>query len=166
MGLFDFVRDAGKKVFGDEKEEKEVATRQREAAGAAGEERKREQKKGELLAATVRAMDLPVEDLRVTFDDGTASVSGAVPDQRTREKVVLVIGNTQGVQRVDEDLEVRKPEPEATFYTVERGDTLSAIAKAHYGDGSKYPMIFEANRPMLEDPDRIYPGQVLRIPPA
>jgi nucleoid-associated protein YgaU len=76
-----------------------------------------------------------------------------------------VIGNTQGVARVDDQMTVETPEPEATFYTVERGDTLSAIAKEHYGDATKYPVIFEANRPMLEDPDRIYPGQVLRIPP-
>jgi nucleoid-associated protein YgaU len=60
---------------------------------------------------------------------------------------------------------VAKAEPEATFYTVKRGDTLSGIAKAHYGNAGKYMVIFEANKPMLEDPDKIYPGQVLRIPP-
>ena len=59
-----------------------------------------------------------------------------------------------------------RPEPAATFYTVVSGDSLSKIAKKHYGDASKYPVIFDANRPMLKDPDKIYPGQVLRIPPA
>ena len=49
-------------------------------------------------------------------------------------------------------------------YTVEKGDTLSRIAKEMYGDAGKYPAIFEANKPMLKDPDKIYPGQVLRIP--
>ena len=57
------------------------------------------------------------------------------------------------------------PEPEGTYYEVKKGDTLSKIAKAQYGDAMKYPQIFEANRPMLKDPDKIYPGQVLRIPP-
>jgi nucleoid-associated protein YgaU len=50
-------------------------------------------------------------------------------------------------------------------HTVVKGDTLSKIAKAQYGDAMKDPVIFEANRPMIEDPDKIYPGQVLRIPP-
>ncbi len=58
-----------------------------------------------------------------------------------------------------------KKEPEAKYYTVVKGDTLSKIAKASYGDAMKYPVIFEANKPMLKDPDKIYPGQVLRIPP-
>ena len=69
-----------------------------------------------------------------------------------------------GVARVDDQLVVEVPEPEATLYTVKSGDSLSKIAKAHYGDAMKYPVIFEANKPMLKDPDRIYPGQVLRIP--
>jgi nucleoid-associated protein YgaU len=60
---------------------------------------------------------------------------------------------------------VERPEPEATFYTVQRGDTLSKIAREHYGNASKYPVIFEANQPMLREPDKIYPGQKLRIPP-
>jgi nucleoid-associated protein YgaU len=47
---------------------------------------------------------------------------------------------------------------------VKSGDTLSAIAKQFYGDAGRYSAIFEANKPMLKDPDEIYPGQVLRIP--
>jgi nucleoid-associated protein YgaU len=80
---------------------------------------------------------------------------------------VLTAGNTKGVAQVDDRLvvEAAEPEPEAAMYTVKSGDTLSAIAKAHYGDAMKYPEIFEANKPMLTDPDKIYPGQVLRIPP-
>jgi nucleoid-associated protein YgaU len=92
-------------------------------------------------------------------------VKGNVPDQASRERVVLAVGNTQGIARVDDRLTVAKEEPAGTFYTVKRGDTLSAIAKAHFGDAGKYPVIFEANKPMLSDPDKIYPGQVLRIPP-
>ena len=85
------------------------------------------------------------------------------------EKIVLVVGNTDGISKVDDRLELIvkqevKKEPAARFYTVVKGDTLSKIAKAHYGDAMKYPVIFEANKPMLSDPDKIYPGQVLRIP--
>ena len=69
------------------------------------------------------------------------------------------------MEEVDDQLEMAGAAPEPVFYTVQRGDTLSGIAKEQYGNAMKYPMIFEANRPMLKDPDRIYPGQVLRIPP-
>jgi nucleoid-associated protein YgaU len=75
------------------------------------------------------------------------------------------VGNTKGVARVDDQLSVETPAPEAVFFTVQRGDTLSKIAKEQYGNAGKYMVIFEANKPMLKDPDRIYPGQALRIPP-
>lgn len=90
---------------------------------------------------------------------------GKVDAQANAERIVLAVGNTEAVARVDDRLEVVEPEPEATFYTVQKGDTLCKIARDHYGDASAYPRIFEANRPMLKDPDRIYPGQVLRVPP-
>ena len=67
--------------------------------------------------------------------------------------------------QVDERMTVEEQKPQATMYTVQPGDSLSKIAKAHYGNAMKYPVIFEANKPMLEHPDKIYPGQVLRIPP-
>ncbi|HMB53803.1 MAG TPA: peptidoglycan-binding protein LysM, partial [Thermoanaerobaculia bacterium] len=114
----------------------------------------------------VNGLGLDVTDLSVRVDGSTATVKGQVPDQATRERVVLAVGNTQGIARVDDQLEVGKDEPAGTFYTVESGDTLSGIAKKHYGDAGKYMVIFEANKPMLKDPDKIYPGQVLRIPPA
>jgi nucleoid-associated protein YgaU len=69
------------------------------------------------------------------------------------------------VEAVNDMLVVNEPAPEAVFHTVVSGDNLSKIAKAHYGDANKYPVIFEANRPMLSHPDKIYPGQMLRIPP-
>ena len=92
---------------------------------------------------------------------------GRVPDQPTRERTIIAAGNNKGVAEVEDQLEVedKAPEPQSTMYTVKSGDTLSKIAKAHYGDPMKYPVIFEANKPMLDDPDKIYPGQVLRIPP-
>ncbi len=85
--------------------------------------------------------------------------------QGDKEKIVLAVGNTAGIGRVDDQFEIENPEPEATFYTVQSGDSLSKIAKQQYGNAMKYPAIFEANEPMLTDPDKIYPGQVLRIPP-
>jgi nucleoid-associated protein YgaU len=85
-------------------------------------------------------------------------------DQATKEKVVLVVGNSQGIATVDDQMSVEHIEPEAQFHTVVSGDTLGKIAKQYYGNAMKYPVIFEANKPMLKDPDLIYPGQVLRIP--
>ncbi|MCL4117489.1 UNVERIFIED_CONTAM: hypothetical protein GTU68_062961 [Idotea baltica] len=85
-------------------------------------------------------------------------------DQATREKVILVVGNSNGIATVDDQMTVEHVEPEAQFHTVVSGDTLGKIAKNYYGNAMKYPVIFEANKPMLEHPDRIYPGQVLRIP--
>ena len=157
MGLFDFVKDAGDKVFGrDEKKEAE-----NNAA------------KADSLAGHVIGLGLDVKDLEVTYDDGLAVVSGVTDSQASREKILLKLGNTYGVSRVDDRLRVEvpaaapeaPPEPEATFYTVKSGDTLGGIAKELLGNAMRYPEIFEANQPMLTDPNKIYPGQVLRIPP-
>ena len=93
------------------------------------------------------------------------TVSGTAADQATKEKILLAAGNVAGVAEVDDQITVTNPEPEAQFHTVVRGDTLSAISKKFYGDANKYNTIFEANKPMLTHPDKIYPGQVLRIPP-
>ena len=117
------------------------------------------------LVRQVDALGFAVEGLSVRVDDDLATVSGKVAQQADKEKIVLAIGNTTGIARVDDQIEVGEPQPEATFHTVVRGDTLSGIAKQHYGNAMKYPVIFEANKPMLSDPDKIYPGQVLRIPP-
>jgi len=162
MGLFDFVKGAGERLFGgdddDEKAGSAEVVRTPEMAMA-------DKRKGEALGVLVNGMDFGAEDLRVKFRDGMATVTGKVPSQEIREKIVLLVGNTQGVARVEEDLVVEKPEPEATMYTVQPGDSLSKIAKAHYGDAMKYMKIFEANTPMLKDPNVIHPGQTLRIPP-
>jgi nucleoid-associated protein YgaU len=92
-------------------------------------------------------------------------VAGTAPDQATKEKLVLALGNVAGVAAVEESVTTAAAEPEAVIYVVKKGDTLSAIAQKHYGKASRYMAIFEANRPMLKDPDKIYPGQALRIPP-
>jgi len=104
------------------------------------------------------------DDIDVRFDDGVVYLEGSVPDQETLERVVLAVGNVEGVEKVDEDLDVEAPANAAKMYTVKSGDTLSAIAKNFCGDANRYNEIFEANRPMLSDPNMIYPGQVLRIP--
>jgi len=146
MGLIDFVVNAGAKLFGKGKEE-------------AAEE------KASALTNFINQMGLEVEDLRVEVEKQLARVFGRTSSQEVREKVILAVGNTDGIAQVEDNLEVSSPEPEAVYYTVVSGDTLSKIAKNHYGDAMKYPAIFDANKPMLTDPDKIYPGQVLRIPP-
>ena len=153
MGLFSFGRDKGEKLAAEE-------------AAAAREDVKARAAKSRALMKMVNDLGFDVEGLKVGYDDGTVTVEGEVPSQEVREKVILVLGNTQGVAAVDDRLRVvaPEPEPEATFYTVKSGDSLSKIAKEFYGDAMKYPAIFEANKPMLKDPNKIYPGQVLRIP--
>ena len=99
------------------------------------------------------------------MDGDTVKVTGKAPTQAEKEKIILAVGNVAGVAKVDEKLET--PEPAAAkpvFHTVVKGDTLWKIAERTLGKGARYPEIFEANRPMLSDPDKIYPGQVLRIP--
>jgi hypothetical protein len=91
---------------------------------------------------------------------------GKCPTQETREKIILAVGNVQGVAQVDDRIDVVKEEPAGLYHTVISGDTLSKLAKTHYGDPMKYPIIFAANQPMLKHPDKIYVGQVLRIPPV
>lgn len=168
MGLINFVKSAGAKIFGKD-DEKEVAA----GAKAANDEKNMEEIRENLrqrklegrLRQQIETHGFEVESLVVAYDGETVVISGQVDTNEIREKVLLAVGNVDGVGAVDDRLEVTNPEPEAVFYTVERGDTLSKIAKEQYGNAGKYPVIFEANRPMLEDPDKIYPGQVLRIPP-
>lgn len=160
MGIFDFVKDAGKKIGLGESE----AERAEAAEAVARDEELDELRESNRLLKLVVEMGL-IEKPRVEFDDGVATIWGEAPDQVSRETTLIAVGNVQGVARVDDRIEVADPGPESVFYTVESGDTLGGIAKEHYGDASKYMRIFEANQPMLENPDRIYPGQTLRIPP-
>lgn len=104
-------------------------------------------------------------DVNMQQDGGRIVISGKAKTQAEAEKIIIAAGNTAGVEEVESQIEIEEPAPVATFYEVQSGDSLSKIAKGHYGDAMKYPMIFDANRPMLSDPDKIYPGQVLRLPP-
>jgi nucleoid-associated protein YgaU len=117
------------------------------------------------LKDKVAELGLKSDGLDVSVDGDTVKVSGKAMSQEEREKIVLALGNVAGIASVEDSFEAVDAAPEATFYTVKKGDNLSKIAKASYGKSSKYPVIFEANRPMLNHPDKIYPGQVLRIPP-
>ena len=179
MGLFDFMKDAGDKILGRDDDKPGDVTKP--------------------LSTHLRENGIDPSGIDFRFEGaGTVILSGTVKSQEAREKAVLVVGNVQGVDRVDDRLRVaragadfsqvrggadttRAPGAGQTVghasgadgdgwssrtYTVKSGDTLSAIAKAQYGDASQYQRIFEANQPMLKDPDRIYPGQVLRIPQA
>ncbi len=103
-------------------------------------------------------------DIKVEVEGDTVRIAGAAPTQEAREKLILAAGNVLGVAKVEEDISVASSEPEANFHTVVKGDTLWKISEKAYGNGARYQAIFEANRPMLSDPDKIYPGQVLRIP--
>ena len=158
MGLFSFIKNAGAKVFGIGKTDAE------EAAEATAAELKVEATAARKLEETIRDLDLKIEGLSVHIDDDVATISGLAHDQATREKAILVVGNSNGIATVDDKMTVEHVEPEAQFHTVVSGDTLGKIAKKFYGNAMKYPVIFEANKPMLEHPDKIYPGQVLRIP--
>ena len=146
MGLWDFVKDAGKALgIGDAKAA--------EAPPAP-----------EALKKEVDDLGLKTEGLTVAVDGDTVKVTGKAPSQAEKEKVILAVGNVAGVARVEEAIETPEPEAKPVFHTVVKGDTLWKIAEKTLGKGSRYPEIFEANRPMLSDPDKIYPGQVLRIP--
>ena len=113
------------------------------------------------------AGDLTITGLVVTFDatSSTVSIFGVAADQATKEETLLCCGNVSGVSNVNDNMSVDQSETGSHYHDVVRGDTLWAIAKAAYGDGNKYPVIFETNKPMLSHPDKIYPGQKLRIPP-
>ncbi|SDM32798.1 BON domain-containing protein [Catalinimonas alkaloidigena] len=162
MGLFSFIKDAGEKIFGSKEKEEAKAKLEAEA-----KEANENAVKAQVAANYVRKFGLEVNGLAITVDGEKATVKGEAKDQATKERVVLAVGNLDGIAQVDDQMTVATPpEPEAQFYTVEKGDTLSKIAKQYYGNANAYMKIFDANKPMLKDPDKIYPGQKLRIPAA
>lgn len=158
MGLFSFIKEAGEKLFGA----KEV-----EQAAAAGAPNLAElnQKAADAIKTYIDQQNLGLSGLTVAFDGATGKVTlgGSAPSQEAAEKAGLSAGNVASVSSVDNNLQY--PAGTASqYHDVVSGDTLSAIAKKYYGDANKYPVIFEANKPMLSDPNKIYPGQKLRIP--
>ena len=167
MSLIDFVKDAGEKLFGSGKA-KAAMTQAAAAPTDLAAVKAANDAAGDAILEYIKAQGLSATGLTVTYDGATttASVFGVAPDQATKEKIVLCAGNVSGVSKVNDNMSVDQRQPEATYYTVVSGDTLSKISKTNYGDPNKYMKIFEANKPMLSDPNKIYPGQVLRIPPA
>jgi nucleoid-associated protein YgaU len=158
MGLFDFAREAGETLREKLTGKPDVDARD--------------------LAKALGDHGVTLQNGRVQVKDDTVTVTGQADTQQERELAVLVLGNTKGVAHVDDQITVAAqpaapaqaaqpgaaPPAQAQFYTVQSGDSLSKIAKQFYGDASRYNEIFAANQPMLKDPDKIYPGQALRIP--
>ena len=162
MSIISFFKDAGEKLFGN----KPPAAAAPDAAALQAQADVANQTAATAITGYINAQGLSVDGLDVSFDgaSGAVTVAGETADQATKEKVVLCCGNVHGVAQVNDMLVVREPADESRYYTVVRGDTLSAISKAMYGNANQYPKIFEANKPMLSHPDKIYPGQLLRIP--
>ncbi len=146
MRLFEFIKSVGERV------------------GIGGGDKGTD---AEALKAEVDKHGLKADGLDIAVDGDTVKVAGNAASTEMREKIVLAVGNVEGIAKVEDAIAVDGGDPDATFYTVVKGDTLWKISEAHYGDGNggKYNVIFEANKPMLSHPDKIYPGQVLRIPP-
>jgi len=147
MGLFDFVRNIGKSILGDDGEQ--AAAIQKNIVELLGDR---------------------VENLTVQYEDGLVSLGGQVDSGATKQKCVLLAGNLKDVEKVNDDhLSVKPqpeapPEPEFQFYTIVSGDTLWKIASKYYGNGAKWETLFDANREVIQNPDLIYPGQVIRVP--
>ena len=160
MGLFNFIANAGDKLFGT----------------STIDENK--------VLEHIMGLGLKLKPFSVVAHDKEKMVSliGFAETLQDKEKAILAAGNIRGIEKVDDRIKIGAPpgavaaaaatapepepaeQPDSTFYTVKSGDTLSKIALEAYGNAARYPVIFEANKPMLEHPDRIYPGQVLRIP--
>jgi nucleoid-associated protein YgaU len=163
MGLLSFVKEAGEKLFGIGAAKAAAPA----AAAPAPDLAALNATATQAITDYIAAQGISTAGVNVAFDgaSSTVTVDGSVADQATKEKILLCCGNVAGVAAVNDMLVVSTPAPEARYHTVVSGDNLSKIAKKFYGDPNKYPAIFEANKPMLKHPDKIYPGQMLRIPP-
>ena len=141
MGLFDFAVNMGKKLFGKDDDP------------------------AEKIKAAIEADNPGMQNLDVGFEDGKVVLGGEAASAEAMEKAVLIAGNVQGVAEVSIDgVKAPPQEAEVEYYVIEKGDTLSAIAKRFLGSASDYPKIFEANQEVIKDPNLIYPGQKIRIP--
>ncbi len=157
MGLFSFLKNAGSKVLKEESDKHEAAE-----ANAA----EIHNMKLNALHSVLRNANLEIADPHIDLEGDRVTVYGQCDSVMDREKVILALGNVHGVAEVDDRISIVAVEeaPEPRFYEVQSGDSLSKIAKQFYGDPMKYHDIFEANQPLLSDPNKIYPGQMLRIP--
>ena len=142
MGLWNFIKDAGKAIGIGGSDAVEPAA---------------------ALKAEIAELGLEADGVEIAVDGDTVRLTGDTVSQEVKEKIILAAGNIEGVAAVEEELAAPDAK-EPIFHTVEKGDTLWAISAKHLGNGAHYEKIFEANRPMLSHPDKIYPGQMLRIP--
>lgn len=141
MGLFDFVKDIGNKIFGSEDEASEK------------------------IKAHIESENPGISNLEITVENGVAVLSGQAESAEAMEKAVLMAGNIKGIGEVRADnLTAPPPVEPVAYYIIQKGDTLSAIAKKHYGNANDYPKIFAANREVIKDANLIFPGQKIRIP--
>ncbi|MDH3468574.1 MAG: peptidoglycan-binding protein LysM [Gammaproteobacteria bacterium] len=142
MGLLDFAANFGKKLFGDDDDA------------------------GEKIESHIKAANPGISGLKAQYKDGTVALSGKAESAEAMEKAVLMAGNVKGVSQVTiDDLESPTPAASVEYYTIVKGDTLSGIAKKFYGNAMAYSKLFDANREVIKDPNLIYPGQKIRIPP-
>ena len=152
MAFFNFLGDAGKKLLGKGDDNKSI--------------------KNEIESSF---SELPVQGLVVEVDGETVALGGVATDVATKEKAILIAGNVEGIEQVNAEQlvtmqqiseeNVREEEVfEPVFYSIQKGDTLWGISSEFYGNGSKYPLIVEANLEVIKDADLIYPGQSIRIP--
>lgn len=146
MALFDFLKNAGRKIF-ERGQHHATDDRQKEA----------------VLKEHLENLNLGIENPRVSVNGEKVTIEGRASSQEALEKAILALGNVNGVAQVESRIQAEQAK-EPMFYTVKSGDTLSKIAKDMYGNANAYMKIFEANRPLLKDPDEIYPGQKLRVP--
>ena len=166
MGLFSFLKNAGISLGRKKGEQEKTIEKSNAAAGNEAMDKLANSQMAMRLTNYVVQLGLKVENLNIEVDGEKAMVQGKTNSKEEKEKVILAVGNVEGIATVDDRISVEEemPAPEAAFYEVKKGDTLSAISKKYYGNANRYREIFEANRPMLADPDKIYPGQMLRIP--
>ena len=168
MSIISFIKEAGEKLFGHKEAAAAVAQAQAAPDNAAlqAQAASANQAAAAAIATYIGTQNLKADGLKVEFDgaSGSVTVAGVAADQATKEKILLCCGNVNGVEKVNDMMTVTEPADESKYHTVVRGDTLSAIAKTYLGNANAYTKIFEANKPMLSHPDKIYPGQMLRIP--
>lgn len=160
MGLFDFIKGIGRKNTAEPVPQPTSAPVDNTPVEPSAQEIANK------LLAHVQSLNLGIKDLSISYNGNTdlATIRGVAHTQADREKVILAVGNIDHVAQVDDQMTVTEAQPESQFYTVKSGDTLSKISKEVYGDANQYNKIFEANKPLLKDPNEIFPGQVLRIP--
>lgn len=153
MGTYSFAAASGLKILGLNAGDQSVQQMSESQLGAIKQE--------------IQGLGLNIQNLDVQFaGPGTLTLTGSASSKADAEKASLAAGNVMGISSVNNNITVSSPtnEPDSDMYPVDKGDSLWKIAEMYYGDGSKYPQIVAANQPMIKDADKIYPGQVLRIP--